>query len=247
MPDCVVEPDLMETKNVFALVSDLGGGLTRLRVGFVSKDNNSELPDGVLYRCRFEIDSNAPPGGIALSNIPSASSPQGDDVVVVGNAGRIDVNAAGATLGLSAGTAGAGVTVAVSATLRARGTAFSALATDIEFDPTLVTVADDGSGPDCEIDPSIGSGTMFNKEIFPLVRDGEGSGLQVLRVGLVSRDNNLALPAPQEISEGLGVFTCRFVVQAASGIISLQQSASGSNPSGQEVGLVGVPGTITVQ
>jgi hypothetical protein len=245
MPDCVVEPDLMDSKSIFALVSDLGGGLTRLRVGFVAKDNNSELPDGVLYRCRFEIDINAPSGGIALSNVPSASSPQGDDVFVIGNDGRIEVEGAGATLGLSAGTAGAGATVSVSATLHARGAELSAIATDIEFDPALVTVADDGSGPDCEIDPSIGSGTVLDKEIFSIVGDAEVSGLQILRIGLVSRENNLVLP--EESSEGLGVFTCRFVVQAASGTISLQQSASGSDPSGQEVGLVGVPGTITVQ
>jgi hypothetical protein len=246
MPDCVVEPDLMGTKSVVASVSDLGGGLKRLRVGVVGRNNNSDLPDGVLYRCRFDIDINTPSSSIALSNVPDASSPQGADIPAIGNNGRIDVEAAGATLGLGAGTAGAGATVALTATLQTRGAMLSALATDIEFDPTLVTVAEGASGPDCEVDPSIGSETAFNKEVFSIVRDG-GSAMQVLRVGLASRDNNIALPEPIESSEGISAFTCRFVVQAASGTILLQQSASGSDPSGQEVGLIGIPGTITVE
>jgi hypothetical protein len=133
----------------------------------------------------------------------------------------------------------------VTATLRARGESFSALATDIEFDPTLVTVEEGETGPDCEVAAGIGSETEFDKEVVSVVRDVDGSTMQVLRVGLVGRDNNVQLP--DEASAGAEVFTCRFVVQAASGTISLQHSAGGSDPSGQEVSLVGEPGAIMVQ
>jgi len=244
MPDCALEPELTKTKRIFAQVADVGGAMRRLRVGVVGIGNNTELPDGVIYRCRFEIDVDAPTDSIPLSNLPGASSPDGEEVAVGGNDGRIDVMAAGPTLGLSAGTAGAGMPVAVTATLQARGVTFSAVATDIEFDPTLVTVQEGEGGPDCEVAAEIGPGTDFNKEIFSIVRDVEGSAMQVLRVGLVGLDNNEGLP---DVPEGAEVFTCRFVVQAASGTIPLQHSASGSDPSGQELGLVGEPGTISVQ
>jgi hypothetical protein len=246
MPDCTLEPDLMKTKRIFARVADLEGGSKRLRVGLVGEGNNTDLPDGVLYRCRFEVDVDAPSGSIALSNVPGASSPNGDDVPVDGNVGRIDVSGAGPALGLSVGTASAGATVAVTATLQARGATLSALASDIEFDPTLITVEEGEAGPDCEAAPAIGPATALNKEVFSIVRDVDGSPMQILRVGLAARDNNTELPEG-ETSGGIEVFTCRFVVQAASGTIPLQHSASGSDPSGQEIGLVGEPGTIMVQ
>jgi hypothetical protein len=245
-PDCTLEPDLMKSKRIFAQVTELEGEAKRLRVGVVGQGNNTELPDGIVYRCRFEIEANAPTGPIALSNLPGTSSPTGEDVPADGNDGRIDVTEAGPALGLSAGTAGAGGTVAITATLLPRGATLSALSTDIEFDPTLVTVEEGEAGPDCEIAAGIGLGSEFDKQIFSIVRDVEGSEMQVLRVGLVGRDNNSELPAG-EGSEGIEVFTCRFVVQAASGTIPLQHSAIGSDPSGQEVGLIGEPGTIMVQ
>lgn len=243
-PDCSVEPDLAATKQVVARLSNLAGGRRLLRVGVVGSNNSTALPDGTIYQCRFAISAAAPAGPIALSNAPDASDPLGNGLETDGFGGVLTVTGVGASLGLSAGTAATSETVTVTATLRAGGDTLSAVATDITFDPTLLSVAQLDGEPDCIADIAIGAGTALNKRTFAIERDADEPGLKILRVGLAAFSNNTALPAA---GEPLPVFHCNFIVEAAGGTITLEHSADGSDPSGQQVGVRGESGTIAVQ
>ena len=101
----------------------------------------------------------------------------------------------------------------------------------------------DGGDPDCTVADEIGQGTAFAKELFARLLDA-GDGLQFLRVGIVSRDNNSALP---DGAQPLAVFSCRLEVVAASGVVELQHMAGGSTPAGADVGLQSAPGQISIE
>jgi hypothetical protein len=227
-------------KQVYADVATLAGGRKRLRVGVVGSNNNALIASGPLYRCRFAIAAAGAPSSVALLNTPEAAGPQANPVAVVGSDGRIDVVAAPPTLELGAATAAAGGTVLVTASLQARGAAIAALATDIHFVTALLSVVEVGGEPDCTLTTA---GAALDKE---LVATGlpDGAGQALLRVGLLGRDNNTALPSTGTVA----LFQCRFLVQpGASGTISLEHSPEGAAPNAQPVGLTGQPGSITVQ
>ena len=119
-PDCVVNARLSGVKDVVAKVADLGGGRTRLRVGLIGLDNNTVITSGPLFICRFLV-ADGVSGSIPLLNTPEAAGQQAQAIAVDGSDGRIDASAAPATLGLSAGTAAAGATADITATLNPRG------------------------------------------------------------------------------------------------------------------------------
>jgi hypothetical protein len=242
-PDCSVEPALAGSKQIAARVTELDGTRKRLRIGLFGSDDQDELGDGNLYHCRFLVDLAAAAGNAAIGNDPRASSPAGGAVAVTGAAGDLAI-AAGATLALSTGTAAAGAMIDVVAMLSPNGAQLSAAATDIRFDSTRLTLVETQAGPQCSVDESIGENSQFHKEVFAAVRDAEEPDVRVLRVGLVSRENNEVLP---DLGTALPVFRCRFMVGLQSGTIPLEHSASASDPSGLEAGLSGIPGTITVE
>jgi hypothetical protein len=72
----------------------------------------------------------------------------------------------------------------------------------------------------------------------------EGTGKALLRVGVIGRENDTALPD----ADGTPLFQCHFTVQAASGsMITLEHSPEGAARNAQPVGLTSQPGSITVQ
>lgn len=242
-PDCVADARLGSTKRTFAKVLAGAAGKKILRVGLIGVDNNSALSDGVLYSCKFDIDVNAPTGSVELANKPDASDPDGGGTAAQGSDGRINVTGAPPALDLEKVTASAGQTVAVRGILTTRGQHLSAVAGDITYDPTMVRVVlDGGNEPDCVIDPSIGAGTAPDKELFARVLESDGSSAQLLRVGVIARDNNSLLPDTT-------VFSCNFRVAEQAGALSilLANSADGSTPNGEAVGMIGGDGAITVE
>lgn len=238
-PDCTIAPRLAGAKQVHAQVSALTGTHKLLRVGVIGAANADPISGGPLYTCRFVIAPTAT-GSVALLNTPEAASPQAQPVAVGGSDGRIDVVAAPPTLGLSAGTAAAGGSVAVTASLSAQGQALAAVATDIHFDTAVLGVAG-GSEPDCTLAPAIAAA---GKALYA-VELPAGAGQALLRVGLIGVNNNTALPGPNGT---VVLFQCRFTVQAtASGTIILLHSPEGAAPNALPVSLTSEPGSITVQ
>ena len=65
-------------------------GTRRLRVAVVSA-NSHAIPDGGLFTCVFSIAAGASAGPKALQNSPSATDPQGAQVIVAGASGVITV------------------------------------------------------------------------------------------------------------------------------------------------------------
>ena len=233
LPHCVADARLGGVKDIVARAADIGGGRTRLRVGLIGLDNNTVLTSGPLFTCRFLVAAGAS-GPIPLLNTPEAAGQQAQVIVVDGSDGRIDASAAPATLGLSAGTAAAGAMADITATLNPVGQDVAAVSTDIRFDPARVSV---GSEPDCTIAPAAAA---LGKEIVtrPLPIQGQ-QGRAGLRVGVFGRTNNTALPTG-------ALFSCRFKVESGGPPIPLQLTAEGAAPSAASVGLLGLPGMITV-
>ena len=239
-PDCTIDPRLAGTKALHARVSALAGTQRLLRVGIIGAANNAVISSGALYTCRFAIGAGAS-GSIALLNTPEAAGPQAQVIAVGGSDGRIDVTAPPATLGLSAGTAAPGGLAVVTASLRAEGRTLAAVATDIHFDTAQLSV-DDAAGPGCTIAPGV---SAVGKEIAVSEIPDAAPGQAVLRVGVIGRDNNSALPAPNGSAT---LFQCRFVVDpGASGTIVLQHSPEGAAPNAQPVELTGESGSIAIQ
>jgi hypothetical protein len=240
VPDCTIDARLAAAKQIHASVAALTGTHKRLRVGLIGANNNSVITSGPLYTCRFIVNEEAE-GSIDLINTPQASSPQAVAVAVGGTDGRIDVTAAPAGIALGTGTAAAGGSAVVSASLHAAGNALAAVATDIQFDSASLSVGDNDGMPDCTLDPALGA---LGKEL--IARELPGSqGMSVLRVGVIGLTNNTALPDPDGT---VALFQCRFAVQkTASGVLTLEHSPEGAAPNAQPVGLNGEPGSITVQ
>jgi hypothetical protein len=231
-PDCRVDPRLAGVKEVVARASDLGGGRGLLRVGIIGLDNNALLGSGPLAVCRFLVAADAA-GSPVLLNTPEAAGQQAQAIAVAGSDGRIDVSAAPATLGLSAGTAAAGETAEITATLVPHGAAIAAVSTDIRFDPARLSA---GAEPDCTIDPAAAA---LDKELVATLLPADQQGRGGVRVGVFGRDNNTALPAG-------ALFRCRVLVESGGGPIALPHDAEGASPTAAPIGLLAEPGTITV-
>jgi hypothetical protein len=238
-PDCTIDPRLAASKQLHASVADLGGGRARLRVGVIGRSNNALIADGRLYSCRFRIDADIG-DAVTLLNTPEISGPQANALPVVGDDGRIDVVAPPPALGLSAGTATAGGTSLVVASLQARTAAIAALSTDIEFMTSVLDVAEVGGEPDCAV---TAEAAALDKELRAIELPA-GAGRAVLRVGLFGRDNNTALPTAGTVA----LFRCRFrVLSGTTGTVMLEHVPAGAAPNAQPVTLDGQPGSITVQ
>jgi hypothetical protein len=239
-PDCApVAPD----KSVVARVLQGPDGMATLRVGLIGRNNSTAMADGTLYTCRFRIDPNTPTRSVLLANTPGASDPMGNPVGVVGMDGQIQVTGSPPAVGLLPATTSPGAMVAVGAEFNSRGQSLAALASDIRFDPALLSVVLDGGGqPDCDIAAEIGGGTLADKEVVARVLEADNDGMQVLRVGVIGDDNNQLLP------DG-AVFSCLFQVagNAPQGVIVLANAPDGASPDGDPIGIAGTDGTITVQ
>lgn len=231
-PDCRVDARLMNEKEIVARVADLGDGRGRLRVGVVGLDNNVVISSGRLGTCRFLVAPSAS-GSLFLDNNAEAAGQQAQAIAVESIDGRIDVSAAPAALGLGAGTAAAGATADITATLVPRGLTLAAVSSDIRFDPGRVST---GAAPDCTLTDEAAA---LDKEIVTRVLPVDDQGRAGLRVGVFGRTNNTALPAG-------AVFSCRFRVESGGPPIALAHTAEGAAPSAQLIGLLGEPGTITV-
>jgi hypothetical protein len=254
-PDCEGAPSLPGNKRVVASLPSVAGlpaGHRVLRVGVIGTNNNDPLPMATLFNCLFAINGNAPLGNIPLLNAPDASDALGNAVAIMGTDGTITVTTAPPSLDLNMVVGTAGEAVTISATLHNRGQVFSALATDIAVGTAMLDVVLGGDQtPDCIVDAAIGPGTALNKEIFAALvpagsgagADGDASGAstEVLRVGLIARNNNTPIP------DGV-VFHCDLAVPGgtASQIITLTHTPEGSTPDGMIAGLQGGPGEITV-
>ena len=229
---CQVDARLAGVKQTVASVADLGEGRSRLRVGVVGLDNNAVIAGGPLFTCRFLIAPGAT-GSLALLNAPEAAGQQGQLIAADGSDGRIDVTAAPAALGLSAGTAAAGETAEVTGTLIPRGQSLAAVSTDIRFAADRLSA---GAEPDCTI---TAAAEAAGKELVSVALPADGASRAGVRVGVFGRTNNTALPAG-------ALFTCRFEVESAGPPIALEHTAEGAGPSAQPVALLGEPGTITI-
>jgi hypothetical protein len=231
-PDCRIDARLAGGKDVVARASDLGGGRGLLRVGIIGLDNNAVISSGPLAVCRFLVAADAS-GSLTLLNTPEAAGQQAQAIAVAGSDGRIDVSAAPPTLGLSAGTAAAGATADITATLVPRGATVAAVATDIRFDAARLSA---GAEPDCTIAAAVAA---LDKELVARALPADNEGRAGVRVGVFGRDNNTALPAG-------ALFSCRFEVESNGPPIALEHSAEGASPTAAPVGLLAAPGTITV-
>lgn len=230
-PDCRIDPRLAGVKDVVARVTDLDGGRGRLRVGIIGLDNNAVIGSGPLGVCRFVVAPDAS-GSVVLQNTPEAAGQQAQAIAVTGSDGQIDVSAAPATLGLSAGTAAAGGSAAVTATLTTSGEPIAAVSTDIRFDAARLSV---DAEPDCTLSPAAAA---LDKELVATVLPDD-QGRAGVRVGIFGRDNNTALP-------GGALFTCHFMVESGGAPITLEHTADGASPAAAPIGLLAEPGTITV-
>jgi hypothetical protein len=159
-----------------------------------------------------------------------------------GSNGAIEVTGAPSALDLERVTASAGGTVAVRATLNTRERDLSAVAADIIYDSTLVQVAVNGeSNPDCVVDDAIGAGSVPDKELVVRVLNPDQTDNEILRVGVIARDNN------EPLTDGI-TFSCNFRVADDAGAVSvlLGNSPDGSTRAGDPVGMIGEDGAITV-
>lgn len=232
VPDCRVDPRLAGVKDAIASIADLGGGRARLRVGIVGLDNNELIGSGPLFVCRFGIAADAS-GTLLLLHAPEAAGQQGQAIPVEGSAGRIDVSAAPASLGLSAGTAAAGMVAEVTASFVPRGEVVAAVATDIRFDAARLG---SGADPDCTL---TAAAAEADKELVSIALPVDAQNRAGVRVGVFGRANNAPLP-------GGALFTCRFLVESAGPPIALDHAPEGASPSAESVVVLGEPGTITV-
>ncbi|MBI3783213.1 MAG: hypothetical protein HY270_07415 [Deltaproteobacteria bacterium] len=96
-PDCTIDAsinaDSAVSKSLVASLPTVGGlpaGFKTLRVGIFGSDNANDIPDGPLYTCKFTIAAGAS-GTITLTNIPGASDPAAQPVVVSGSDGKVTV------------------------------------------------------------------------------------------------------------------------------------------------------------
>jgi len=137
---------------------------------------------------------------------------------------------------LEAGTAAVGATVDVTATLSASDVALAALGTDIRFDADRLSAVLAGSAPDCSVDAAVAA---LGKSVVTSVLPADEDGLAGVRVGVLSRTNNAALPAG-------ALFSCRFRVLTGGGSIALEHSPEGATPAAQPVDVFGQAGTISV-
>jgi hypothetical protein len=228
-PHCVVDARLSGVKEVVAKVADVGEGRTRLRVGLIGLDNNTVITSGPLFYCRFLVAAGVS-GPIPLLNTPEAAGQQAQAIAVDGRDGRIDASAAPATLGLSAGTAAAGATADIIATLNPVGQDVAAVSTDIRFAQARLSI------DDCTVDAAAAA---LGKELVMRLLPADGQGRAGVRVGVFGRTNNTALPTG-------ALFACRFMVESSGAPIPIQLIAEGAAPSAAPVGLLGLPGRITV-
>ncbi|MBX3025634.1 hypothetical protein KF840_12075 [bacterium] len=226
-PDCRIAPRLAGVKDALAHAS---GGL--LRLGIIGLDNNALIGSGPLAVCRFLL-SPAANGSYVLRNTPEAAGQQAQAIAVTGSDGRIDVSAAPGTLGLSAGTAAAGGTAEVTASLTPRGQAIAAVSTDIRFPADRLSA---GAAPDCTVGAAA---EALGKQLVAALLPEDGEGRAGVRVGVFGRDNNAVLP------DG-ALFACRFTVESGGGAIVLEHTAEGASPAAAPIGLLAEPGAITV-
>ncbi len=95
-PDCAVNPAIDKPATGFAFVPTdcaSAGDCQQMRAVVLSYENADPIPTGaVLYTCHVDIAPDAEPGSylLAVEDVV-ASSPLGERVPVVGEAGRVDV------------------------------------------------------------------------------------------------------------------------------------------------------------
>ena len=136
-------------------------------------------------------------------------------------------------LGVIAGTAGLAVDLPV--VLVARGAAFAAVSSDIEFDSAALSVSTTNGVPACAIDARLAG----LKEVLASASD-IGGGRTRLRVGVIARDNNAV------ISSGV-LYSCRFLIApSASGSVALRNAAAAAGQQAQPIAVVGGDGRIEV-
>jgi hypothetical protein len=233
-PDCSIDGRLAGSKQlILGFPSGAPVGKKILRVGVIG-DNNTAITAGVLYSCHFAINADTPAGMLTLNNTPGASSPSGDSVTALGSAGHIQVSAAPPAFGLGSVNGTAGNPVSIAGSVQRRGQALAAVAMDIQFDPSKLSVMLDGqNNPECTVDAA-------NKSVFAKLLDSDS--MKLLRVGVVSPDNNT------QIADG-AAFHCTFVVaEGTSGqTIVLGNTPDAASPDGMQIGVGGGNGMIMVQ
>ncbi|MBI1817919.1 MAG: hypothetical protein HYR72_23320 [Deltaproteobacteria bacterium] len=131
---------------------------------------------------------------------------------------------------------GAGMTVALPATLTTNGSSVSALSNDIEFDPALVDVPLVSGKPDCSIDGRLAG----SKQLILGFPSGAPVGKKILRVGVIG-DNNTVIAAG-------ALYSCHFAINAdtPAGMLTLNNTPGASSPSGDSVTALGSAGHIQV-
>jgi len=239
-PDCQLNGGISGKQLYAGVPTDAPSGMKVVRVGVIGLDNNTGLAEGAIYSCQFKINVNTPAGTVVLANIPDASDPEGNALAALGSDSDISVTAAPPSLDLSSEAGTAGQPVTITGSFQSRGESLSALAADIQFDPSQVTVALNGEEPDCTVDAAIGSGSAADKAVYAKVLTGAQN--DTLRVGVVATDNN------QPIPDGM-TFHCTFQVAGGAGgqMITLTNSPDASDPDGAQVGVAGGDGTISVE
>lgn len=154
--------------------------------------------------------------------LPASGLSSPEDSLDISNTFRASTSP---TLSIGQGTGDAGETVTVPVTLRnVTGYDISALSSDITYDTNIL------DGPTVVIGPA---GTAASKTVSS---SKPSSG--TLRIGILSVSNNDAI--------GTGVVAyITFSVKTASGRVTLNNSPEASDPSGNDISINGVNGSIT--
>lgn len=245
IPECDLAPSIgagtpAEKTLTATILPGTGGGET-LSLLLTSPANSNPLPDGLLVVCNFAIDDAAAIGNNTLDVAVAARDGAGVPLIVTAADGSISVVTLPAPrMDLDHVVGSPGDMVTISASFLSGNESIAALSMDVRYDATLVRVRRVSGVPDCTIDPAIGPGSVPNKSLLLAVSD-VGGGFQRLRVGMISFSNSNLIPDGP-------VFSCRFDIDPAApdGAVTLLNTSTASDPSGDEVLIHEGNGSITV-
>jgi hypothetical protein len=241
--DCIIDPAIgagtAADKTLSAFVLPPAGTRERLRVSVFGLGLATGIPDGVLFRCNFAIQSSASTGAASLGGESHTFDNAGNPLPSLALGGEINVQPTGVpAIDISDAAGHPGETVAIAATLSNGDDRVASLSTEITYDPAEVRVSG-GAIPNCTIDPAISSGSPADKML-----DAEVSSSGGLETLLVTVSN----PGNSELIPDGPLFTCDFDIApgATTGTKLLSNQPAALNASGAAIVVDGRHGEIEV-
>ncbi|MFN8643428.1 MAG: hypothetical protein U0802_17860 [Candidatus Binatia bacterium] len=248
-PDCAVNPAIDKNATAFRFLPlgcDPDVDCASVRVFVLAFDNLDPIADGArLYTCQVRIADGAADGSYPLTNGEVGSSAAGGVLLPTsGTSGAVTVvrpPAARVLIGDAEGLPGETVQVDATLSLLTPAAEVAGVQLDFSFDPATPVAATPSGRPDCTVNSQLGAGG----QTFTFLPMGCAPGDDCRGV----RAFVFSLVDPQPIADGTLLFSCalRIGADTPAGVYPLVAGdASGSDPAGGIVPVLGADGAITV-